>query len=577
MSMSPRLRSLASLVPTLPLFVGCAPEGGAADPSAGSDSTGAVEPETGGTGSTGAATGADATGEPTGDEGSTGPAAECMPLEPLPEGAVLTTHGAVQGTTADGITTFLGIPYAAAPTGARRFAPPEDPACWSDVLVADAPAPACTQLEAEAGPVVGDEDCLFLNVYTPQASPERLRPVMVFLHGGGHATGNSASPLYDGTRLARERDVVIVTVNYRLGALGYLAHESLDATDPRGTSGNYGLLDQLHALRWVADNAMAFGGDPSLVTLFGESAGAVSTCAVLGAPEAEGLVHRAIVQSGTCQQRSSAIYRATVTTPWIDASPCAADPDVAACLRALPAEDVIAAEPTGFPSVSALGQVWSPYVDGVTLPASTLDAWSVGEGLDVPLVVGANAEETAREVPPLDDAAYQALVGATFGPLAPMVLAQYPATDYDSPTAAYVALTSDAKFICGARRAARAAAGGAAAFRYHLTYDGYTALGPMADASAFHGLELVYVFGNFDTLLPAPLRYEPNADDLVLADGLGDAWATFARTGDPSTAALPWPAYAVDLDPYMGLDVPSLAGEGVRTAQCDFWDGLGGD
>lgn len=562
-------------VVTLCLLLGCAPGAGTTDSDAATDSDATASEST----AAGATTDAvDDTTETTADSGdsTTGPAGDCVPTEALPADAVLTTHGAVQGVAAEGATVFWGIPYAAPPTGERRWQPPVDPECRTDVLLADAPGPMCAQLETETGPVIGDEDCLTLNVFTPQASTARSRPVMVFLHGGGHAVGSSSAPLYDGTRLARERDVVVVTANYRLGALGYLADESLDATDPRGVSGNYGLLDQLEALRWVRDNAAAFGGDPGLVTLFGESAGAVSTCAVLGAPEAEGLVHRAIVQSGTCNQRSSSMYRSSVTAPWIEASPCAAEADVAACLRALPFEDVIAAEPTGFPSVSALGQAWSPYVDGVTIPASTLDQMAAGDDVDVPLVVGANAEETARDVPPLDEAQYEALVAASFGPLAPVVLEQYPVTDYDSPTAAYVALSSDAKFVCGARRAVRAATlgGTAPVFRYHFSYDGYDP-GPMGDASAFHGLELVYVFGNFETLFPAPIRYTPNADDEALAELLGEAWTTFARTGDPSTAALAWPGYAIDADPYAGLDVPASTGQGVRTAQCDFWDDLG--
>jgi len=523
--------------------------------------------------------GEDSTGTSAGDPTSGGTLADegtgvdaCAPSEPLDEGVVLTTFGPVAGSDADGATSYLGIPYAAAPIGALRWQPPTDPACWSETLLADAFGPICAQLESEAGPVVGDEDCLSLNVWAPQSSGPH--PVMVFIHGGGHTTGSSNNPLYDGGHLARTHGVVVVTINYRLGALGYLADASLDADDPRGVSGNYGLLDQIDALGWVADNIAAFGGDADRVTLFGESAGAVSTCAVLGAPASDGLMRGAIVQSGACSFRSSAMFRGDVTDPWIAASGCAGDADVAACLRALPFANVLAVEPTGFPSVSALGQVWSAYVDGVTLPASTLDRLESGALADVAVIVGANAEETARDIPPLQENSYEALVQATFGPLADEVLAQYPVADYASPTAAYVALSSDVKFICGARRAARAAReGGGPAFRYHFSYDGYDA-GPNGDASAFHGLELVYVFGNFATLFPPPLRYSPNADDEAMAATVGEAWTTFASTADPSTAALAWPSYAHGDDPYALLDVPPEAGDGVRTEQCDFWDGL---
>lgn len=495
----------------------------------------------------------------------------CAPSE-LDDGAVLTTLGPIAGVDAEGVTAFLGIPYATA----MRWQPPGDPHCWSDTLVADAFGPICAQLETETGPVVGDEDCLTLNVWAPQS--EGPHAVMVFIHGGGHTTGSSSNPLYDGANLARTQDVVVVTINYRLGALGYLADASLDAEDPRGVSGNYGLLDQIHALRWVAGNATAFGGDPARVLVFGESAGAVGTCAVMGAPEADGLYTRALVQSGTCSFRSASTYREDVGAPWIAASGCAGEGDVAACLRAMPAADVLAVEPTGFPSVSAIGQVWSAHVDGVTMPASTLDRLRSGALAELPFVVGANAEETARDVPTLTENAYTALVQATFGPLADMVLAQYPVADYPDPTAAYVALSSDVKFVCGARRAAVAArdGGGDAVFRYHFAYDGYDAPASM-DASAFHGLELVYVFGNFATLLPSPLEYTPNADDEAIAALLGAAWATFADTGSPSATMLQWPSYADGDDPHAVLDAPPSSGDGVRTEQCDFWDSLGAE
>jgi para-nitrobenzyl esterase len=497
----------------------------------------------------------------------------CAPTEPLGVGVVLTSFGPVAGTLVDGVTSYLGVPYAAPPIGALRWQPPVDPTCWSETLVADSFGSMCAQLESDSGPVVGDEDCLTLNVWAPQSAGPH--PVMVFIHGGGHTTGTSTNPLYDGAELARTQDVVVVTINYRLGALGYLADASLDAGDPRGVSGNYGLLDQIHALRWVASNVEGFGGDPARVLVFGESAGAVSTCAVVGAPQADGLYTRALVQSGTCSFRTAAKYAEDVGAPWIAASGCAGEADVAACLRAMPAADVLTVEPTGFPSVSALGQVWSAHVDDVTMPASTLDRLRSGALADLPFVVGANAEETARDIPTLTENAYTSLVQATFGPLADMVLAQYPVADYASPTDAYIALSSDVKFVCGARRAAAAAreGGGDAVYRYHFAYDGYDP-GPTGDASAFHGLELVYVFGNFATLFPAPLEYMPNADDEAMAALLGAAWAAFADTGSPSTALLQWPSYGDGDDPHALLDVPPQAGDGVRTEQCDFWDAL---
>ncbi|MCH9688502.1 MAG: carboxylesterase family protein [Deltaproteobacteria bacterium] len=347
----------------------------------------------------------------------------------------------------------------------------------------------------------------------------------------------------------------------------------LDAGDPRATSGNYGLLDQARSLQWVHDNIAAFGGDPGRVTVLGESAGAVSTCSLLGVPAVQGLVHGAIVQSGGCSLRSSSVFREAVSDPWIDASPCAGRPDVLACLRGLAFDDIVMAEPTGYPSVSALGQTWSAHVDGVTVPASPIEQMEAGTHVDVPLVVGANAEETALDVPTLTLAEYEQLVALTFGGLGPLVLAAYPAADYISPTAAWIAVTSDLKFVCSARRSASAAADGGLSpvFRYHFSYDGYTT-GPNGTSAAFHGLELLYLFGNFDALSLGNVPYVPNPDDEAMAAMMSEMWTTFARTSDPTTAALVWPAYTSADDPYAGLDVLPFAGQGVRTEQCDFWE-----
>ncbi|MBX7083607.1 MAG: carboxylesterase family protein [Nannocystaceae bacterium] len=540
------------------------------------DDSGSPTPVAEGSGdatSEGSSSAADAGSSSAADDSSSGTGAHgCGTSEPG-DGAVLTAFGPVVGTAGDGVDSFLGIPYATPPLGALRWQPPIDPQCWSQPLVADAFGPECAQLQSEDGPLLGDEDCLTLNVWAPQAAGPH--PVMVFLHGGGHTIGSGSDPLFDGTLLARERSVVVVTLNYRLGALGYLADASLAVDDPRGVSGNYGLLDQIHALRWVDGNIAAFGGDPERTLLFGESAGAVSTCAVVGSPDADGLYTRALVESGTCSFRTAASYEADVTAPWIAASGCADDADVAACLRAMSVQDVLTTPPVGFPSVSALGQTWSAFVDGVTLPASTLDRLRSGALAQLPLVVGSNAQETARDVPTLTEDAYVALVQASFGPYAELVLAQYPVADYADPTAAYVALSSDAKFVCGARRAVAAArdGGGSSVFRYHFSYDGYEAPRGSVPA-AFHGLELVYVFGNFASLFPPPLVYQPNADDETMAALLGGAWAAFADTGSPSTASLQWPEYSSGDDPFAQLDVPPATGDGVRTAQCDFWDGL---
>ncbi|MDC0675585.1 carboxylesterase/lipase family protein [Nannocystis radixulma] len=516
------------------------------------------------------------TGEVTTGEASTGvgPSACGVDIAPGPT-IVHTSGGAIEGEQLADVVAFRGVRYAEPPVGDLRFRPPQPRMCVPELTPAIELGPRCPQVEKNAqGQVtamLGDEDCLTLNVWTP-ATGDAGRPVLVFIHGGGNATGGSDDALYDGVALAAAQDVVVVTLNYRLGALGFLTHDTLAAESPEQVSGNYGILDQVLALQWVQDNIAGFGGDPQRVLLFGESAGAVNTCSLVGSSRAAGLFQRAIVQSGSCSERALAKYEADIAAPWVAASGCAD----AACLRALSVSEILMLQPDGYPDVAALGQGWGPHVDGAVIPKPALTAMSEGTHNAMPLVFGANAEETAKAVPPLTVPQYEALVQATFGPQAAMVLAQYPAADYgDDGQAAYVALTSDLKFICGARRAARAADAGqeAPVFRYQFAYDGYETP-PNTTAAAFHGLELVYIFASWGAVLPDPLEYEPNADDLAISQRLQSAWARFAATGDPAGADLTWPAYVGADDNGALLDEPPDLFIGVRTQQCDFWDML---
>jgi para-nitrobenzyl esterase len=494
---------------------------------------------------------------------------------------VPTSFGPIEGEQIGDseIFRFRGVPFAAPPTGELRLRPPEAPECWSEVRPTRDPAPACLQLvDAEGSATVGDEDCLYLNLWTPATGPGD-RPVLVFIHGGGNAAGSAGDPLYDGRALAESQGVVVITVAYRLGALGYLTHPALAAESATSSSGNYGALDQLHALRWVRDNVASFGGDPSKILLFGESAGAVNACTLLGSPLAAGLFNAAIVQSGACSERSLAVYTQQISGPWISASGCADQADVPACLRALPATELVKIAPNGFPNVAAIAQGFGPHVDGYVVPEPALQAFAAGRHNRVPVIVGANAEETALAVPPLTLAQYNALVQSTFALLGAaaidQILALYDPADYGGPQAAYVALTGDVKFVCNARRAARALAAGQKEpiYRYHFAYNGYTS-GPNNPPRAFHGLELVYIFGNFSSIELGGFEYKPNADDLAMSALLGGAWARLADAGDPSGGGLTWPLYQVNSDPYALLDAPPSAGEGVRTAECDLWDQL---
>ncbi|KAA0256674.1 MAG: carboxylesterase family protein [Acidobacteria bacterium] len=487
---------------------------------------------------------------------------------------VVTPSGAYRGQSLGDVLVFRGIRYAAPPVGPLRWRPPEPLPPHAGEEAATAFGPPCLQLDDD-GRFFGSEDCLFLNVWAP-AGPALSpgRPVLFFVHGGGNVQGEGSKLIYDGRHLARSQGVVVVTVNYRLAALGTLAHPFLDRESERGVSGNYGLLDLLAALRWVRENGPAFGADPERLLLFGESAGAVNTCALLSSPLARGLFSAALMQSGGCHQPSLDDVEAFGETI-VQAAGCAStDLDgVRACMRALSAEAVLSAVPAVVSVASSSGQLYGPAVDGWVLPASPYEALREGTHNHVPFAVGANADETSRSVPPIPtEAAYEAAVFAQFGLLAPLVLREYPASAFESPQKAFVAVTTDARFVCPSRRIARAAARSQSepVFRYYFTH---TLDSSAASAyGAFHGLELPFVFGTID--VPG---FVPSAAERDLSRAMGHAWASLARWGRPEVPGAEWPRYDPATDPYARFGNGVGTGEGVRTERCDFWDRLAGE
>jgi para-nitrobenzyl esterase len=393
---------------------------------------------------------------------------------------------------------------------------------WSAPRAAVAFGPACPQY-GDDGAVFGSEDCLTLNVWTPRDAPVdgRARPVLFFIHGGGHELGSSDvlagdSPVYDGRVLAAEHDTVVVTINYRLGPLGFLAHPALTLEGGAAASGNYGSLDQLAALRWVRDNIAAFGGDPGRVTVFGQSAGSVSACRLVASPLAAGLLRRAVLMSGAC-----------VAAP-----------------RAL---------------IAARGHNAVPVIVGTT---------SAENGRNAPRIATAEDDEAAVR----DYVRRRALPAG----VADRVLQQYPASDYPAPRDAYVALTSDVKFVCQARMDARAFAAAQAAPVYHYWFDHVPDNGGAQARAfgAFHGIELPYLFGVLDIGLGA-WRYRPGPGDRAVAAAMQGYWARFAAAGSPSAGeAVNWPPFTRDTEAYLALGAPVATGTALRAAQCDFWDSL---
>ena len=446
---------------------------------------------------------------------------------------VTVAEGRLSGTEREGVSAFRAIRYAAPPVGPLRWRPPAPAAHWAGLHDATKFGPVCAQPPVDwAGHDldVTSEDCLTLNVWTPKLAASAHLPVMVWFHGGGYTNGAGSQSTYEGTNLARQ-SVVIVTVNYRLGALGFLAHPALSAESSDHVSGNYGLLDQIAALRWVHDNIARFGGDPANVTIFGQSAGGGSAMLLTVAPAARGLFAKAIFESGAAlsvpglpgpdSSLKAAEQMGEAYTSTLGAS-------TPAQLRALPVAKLLDARiPLG------------PIVDGALVPEDITAAYRSHREAPVPILLGWNSDEAARFIPPQTFAAYSAQLAAMPGPIADLIRL-YPAHDDASATAAARDLMSDTDFGWRSWSLAEARTAPNAPPLYVYQFDNPP---PGEDGSrtpgAVHSAELGYVWGNND---PAG-RW--SASDKALAATIQRYWIDFARTGDPNGASLPqWAPYA---------------------------------
>jgi len=403
---------------------------------------------------------------------------------------------------------------------------------------------------------------------------------MVFIHGGGFVQGSSRDPLYDGANLARAGDLVVVTMNYRLGGLGFLATEALAAESSEDSAGNYGSRDQIAALSWVGRNVAAFGGDPDEVTVFGESAGGSSICVLLGSPRADGLFGRAIQQSGggcyaypdlrEAGRLPSAIESSRGV---VAATGCDRVADELACLRGLDASEIVDATLVGAgTSVFGLPGI-GPNVDGDVLPGLPFDRMLAGDVPDVPFIAGSNADEMAlfaMDMTVPTAAAYERIVREALGDtvVADRVLELYPADAFRTPKAAYIAVSSDIIFICPALSVARAMASGSEpAFAYHFTHALGGVLGLLGAA---HGLELPFIFANY-----SQWDYTPTEADLRVVDAMQGAWTSFAR-GEPAPVTDPaWPVYT-EAEPAIALlDDPIAIADEIREGRCEELRSLG--
>lgn len=452
--------------------------------------------------------------------------------------------GAVRGWIEGDVRSFKGIPYAMPPVGENRWRPPATLAPWRGVRDAADYGAACIQPTPGLPHIYSQdigatsEDCLTLNVWTPTNADKA--PVIVWIHGGSLVAGSSKERLYDGVRLSSE-GVVLVSINYRLGVLGYLAHPELSAESPAGISGNYGLMDQIAALQWVQRNIAAFGGDPDNVTIAGESAGGLSVMYLMASPYARGLFHRAIAQSAymiSTPELKQARFGAPAAE---EAGTTLARRVQAPGLRALRSMDA----QTLTDQAALNGFLPFAAVDGKLLPDQLVTLFDQGRQAPVPILAGFNSGEIRSlrmlaPPAPASAAEYERIIRERYGDLAEGFLRLYPSSDMGE---SILATSRDALYGWTSERLARSqTALGQPAFLYLFDH-GYPAT-DQAGLHAFHASELPYMFGNLDRTPPRWPRVPQTETELALSDAMIDYWISFARTGRPSASgAEPWAAY----------------------------------
>jgi para-nitrobenzyl esterase len=499
---------------------------------------------------------------------------------------VTTSAGPVRGVSQGEVEKFLGIPYAAPPVGELRWQPPKSPARWSEPRAADTFAAHCAQPTSSFSVKGGSEDCLYLNVYRPAGSGDDAsrnpwfarRPVMVWIHGGGLVTG--ASDQYDPTRLVEQGDVIVVTINYRLGYFGFLAHPALTAASKDHISGNYGLLDQQAALDWVRDNIAPFGGDPSQVTIFGESAGGMSVRAHLVATGSRGRFAGAIIESGAYSGGSMALADVEKQGTAFAATAGCSDQSLD-CLRKLSTDALVAG--TGKTGVVPLA------VDGHVLALPLDEAFRTGRFNRVPVVSGSNHDEGRLFVAtsfdlaggPLQADGYKAAIGDALkvdAALVDRIAEAYPLSAYDNPDLALSAVQTDATFSCNALSDAQSLSRYVPTFAYELN-DPNVPLSILPKASipygSAHSAELPFLFDLAAGETDKGAGF--SATEQTLSRTMIQYWTTFARRGDPNgRSAAYWPGFRGSDGEIQSLTppTPGQAEDFAADHKCDFWTSL---
>jgi para-nitrobenzyl esterase len=474
---------------------------------------------------------------------------------------------------------FLGIPYAKPPVGALRWKRPQKNAPWQGTRDATKFEKRCAQLTSTQNTKSVDEDCLYLNVWTPDASPREKLPVMFWIHGGGNTNGSASDPLprstdgvfYSGHSLV-EKDVVVVTINYRLGVFGFFSHPAL-GDEPDGVRGNQGLFDQALALAWVRDNIEAFGGDPEKVTIFGESAGSEDVCFHVASPVSRGLFRAALSQSGGCTTRNWTVEEGYAQTRLVAAAlGCSTDAAGLGCLRERGVEQLLMPPPVAGAAVPSYDQV----IDGEFLPEQPRALYDKGDIALVPYLLGSNTDEGTAYVvntPAIpDEATLRERVIARFGSAdyADAVLKIYPFSRFsaepDPGRAAMARIIGDSQLVCSTYDAAiRAADAGLPTWLYNFDISNELPDVPATKGlGASHGSEIVYIFGTWPGL-DAPKR--------AASDIMRDYWTTFAKLGDPNSLDQePWPQFSAATDVRLNFALDGVTERAdFRASECAFW------
>jgi para-nitrobenzyl esterase len=502
---------------------------------------------------------------------------------------VTTQFGKVQGTLNGTTYQFLGIPFAKPPVGNLRWKAPQNPDTWTSTLLTNSFSPVCPQKHFETndpvGVAIGNEDCLYLNIWTPQITAGANKAVMVYIHGGGNQQGSASeeqggTQIFFGKNLSSRGDVVVVTIQYRLGPFGFLAHAGLEPETSNNTSGNYAILDQILALRWVKNNIGNFGGDPNNITIFGESAGGVNVGNLLTSPLASGLFERAIIQSAVPYLSSYADAK-TDGIAYVDSfTVTGTNVQKIAYMRSLSADSLLHFEAS--PIQSGVVQMnWRGNIDGITFTDYPLQKFQSGVFNKVPLIIGSNSEEMGRSIPV--GSVYPFMVNAAINAKVPSAYqaqahSLYPnGSTQEEARTSMIGILTDGQFTSPVRRIAECVSQNQTqpVFRYFFTHK--HTLATLQQFGSYHGMDLFYVFNNWENATAGSgVLFKP-ADESTQQVMLS-YWTNFAKTGNPNGSGLAnWPQFQAANDCYMEIKaVPSGTQCGLRTAQSDLWDNVVG-